>query len=332
MKKLGLLLSSLVLVFALAACESEPNTLSVYFVPSRDAAEILTATEPLKELLQRELAALGYDFDEIIIEVGTTYEAVGESMISGSADVGFLPGGTYAIYSVDGEVEVILTATRAGLNKDSANARDWNDGQPTTGDPNNQATYYRSLGVAGPSAQGRVLAGIINGGGSLSAADLSASTICVQSPTSGAGYVYPSIAIKELTGLNLGDLSNAVRSAGYGGAMSSLAAGQCDIAFIYADARRDYATQWTTDYGRTASIWAETDVVIVTPGIYNDTIAVSNATVDAGLKAALQTAFINIAADPVGIQVISIYSHQGYKRAVDSDYDGARSAQALLNN
>ena len=77
MKKVFLMLSALVLTLSLAACASEPETLTVYFVPSRDAAEILEATEPLKALLQAELAELGYDFDEIIIEVGTTYEAVG---------------------------------------------------------------------------------------------------------------------------------------------------------------------------------------------------------------------------------------------------------------
>jgi phosphonate transport system substrate-binding protein len=65
--------------------------------------------------------------------------------------------------------------------------------------------------------------------------------------------------------------------------MASLAAGNCDVATIYADARRDYAEAWTTTYGRSASIWAETDVVLVTDGIFNDTISVSNETVNAAL-------------------------------------------------
>jgi phosphonate transport system substrate-binding protein len=168
MKKLLTLFLASALVFGLAACQqdTEPvkDTLTVYFVPSRDAAQILEATAALPDLLKAELSKLGYDFKEVIIEVGTTYEAVGEGMISGSVDVGFLPGGTYALYSTEGKVEVILASTRAGLSKDSPNARDWNDGQPTAGDSSVQVTYYRSLVIAGPSATGRMLADKVNAG------------------------------------------------------------------------------------------------------------------------------------------------------------------------
>ena len=66
---------------------------------------------------------------EVEITVGTTYEAVGEGLEAGTIDVGLIPGGTYVLY--DDGAEVILTATRNGLSKDSDNAKDWNDGQPT---------------------------------------------------------------------------------------------------------------------------------------------------------------------------------------------------------
>lgn len=93
------------------------DALNVYFVPSRDPEEIVTATEPLSDLLKNELAGLGYDVDSVNISVGTTYEAVGEALSAGTADVGFIPGGTYVLY--DDGCDVILTATRDGLNKDS---------------------------------------------------------------------------------------------------------------------------------------------------------------------------------------------------------------------
>ena len=105
------------------------ETLKVAFVPSREPQEIITATEPLKELLKTELAKEGYDVGEVEITVGTTYEAVGEGLEAGTIDVGLIPGGTYVLY--DDGAEVILTATRDGLSKDSDNAKDWNDGQPT---------------------------------------------------------------------------------------------------------------------------------------------------------------------------------------------------------
>lgn len=39
--------------------------LSIAFVPSREPEEIITATEPLKEMLTAELAGLGYDVGEV---------------------------------------------------------------------------------------------------------------------------------------------------------------------------------------------------------------------------------------------------------------------------
>ena len=132
------------------------DTLKVAFVPSREPQEIITVTEPLKEMLKNELAALGYEVGEVEITVGTTYEAVGEGLEAGTIDVGLIPGGTYVLY--DDGAEVILTATRDGLSKDSDNAKDWNDGQPTEAS-DRQAVSYRALFIAGPSEKGKELAG-----------------------------------------------------------------------------------------------------------------------------------------------------------------------------
>src|SRR5690625_5195406 len=93
------------------------DKLSVGFVPSREPDEIITATEPLKDLLIEELATLGYDIGEVDISVGTSYEAVGEALSAGTMDIGLIPGGTYVLY--DDGAEVVLTATRAGLSIDS---------------------------------------------------------------------------------------------------------------------------------------------------------------------------------------------------------------------
>ena len=135
------------------------ETLKVAFVPSREPQEIITATEPLKQLLKDELAKEGYDVGEVEITVGTTYEAVGEGLEAGTIDVGLIPGGTYVLY--DDGAEVILTATRDGLSKDSDNAKDWNDGQPTEAS-DKQAVSYRALFIAGPSDKGQELAAKVN--------------------------------------------------------------------------------------------------------------------------------------------------------------------------
>lgn len=338
MKKLLVLLLVVMAALSLTGCKAKRESLSVYFVPSRDAAQILEYVAPLAEMLKLELFNLGYDIETIDVQVGTSYEAVGEGMDAGTIDVGFLPGGTYVIYSEDGNIDVILTATRAGLSKDFEDAKDWNDGQATTGDPEFQVGYYRSLVVAGPSTVGRALADKVNAGTALTWDDVSAAKWCVRSSSSSAGYIYPTIKLNDMFDKMLSDLpsTNRIQTSGYGASMAALAAGNCDVATIYADARRDYANAWTTTgeggYGRTASIWEETDVIIVTPGIYNDTISISKVTVDEKLAAALQQAFINLIATDAGKAVFAVYSHEGYTIAEDEDYDGERAAQAFLRS
>ena len=335
MKKLFLLVTVLFLSLSLAGC-AEEKVLTIYFVPSRDAAEILTATEPLKQMLIDELADLGYVYDKVEIFVGSSYEAAAEAMISGQAEIGFLPGGTYVLYSEGGEIDVALTATRGGLSKDSPNAKAWNDGLATEADAAYQVTYYRGLVIAGPSAKGQAVAAKVNSGADLVWADLSGLTWCVRSATSSSGYIYPNIYLMSMFDKTFDDLPSAqvIQTDGYGTSMGNLAAESCDVATFYADARRDYAAKWEDSaegFSRSASIWTETNVVIVTDPIYNDTISVSS-DITIGLKMAIQTAFINIAKTTEGKEIIAIYSHQGYKKANDSDYDNERIAQELLGN
>ena len=46
---------------------------------------------------------------------------------------------------------------------------------------------------------------------------------------------------------------------------------------------------------------------------------------------ALQNCFINIINTDEGKAIFDIYSHTGYAKAVDSDYDNSRIAMQLLN-
>ena len=305
------------------------ETLKVAFVPSREPQEIITATEPLKELLKTELAKEGYDVGEVEITVGTTYEAVGEGLEAGTIDVGLIPGGTYVLY--DDGAEVILTATRDGLSKDSDDAKDWNDGQPTEAS-DKQAVSYRALFIAGPSEKGQELAAKVNAGEELTWDDLNSANWSVMGTSSPAGYIYPALWLQDRYGKGISDLSSAVQSDSYASAFARLASGQVDILVTYADARRDYAERWNSELGREGSIWEETNVIGVTAPIYNDTISVSKNSeiMDADLIAALQDAFINIGNTEEGKAVIAIYSHNGYQKAQASDYDNERAAQKLI--
>ena len=319
-------------VFAPAAqvsAQEEIDKLTVAFVPSRDPEDIITTTEPLKQLLIDELAELGFNVGEIEITVGTSYEAVGEAMSAGTAEIGLIPGGTFVLFSDD--VEVLLTSTRAGLTKDSENPADWNDGEATeTSDE--QVTYYKALIIAGPSEKGQELAAKVNAGEELTWEDLDSANWAVMSSSSSSGYIYPTIWLSERYDKGVSDLSHAVQSESYASSVARLASEQVDIIVGFADLRRDYDEQWTTEMGREASIWEETNVIGVAPNVYNDTVSVSkNAEVMTDeLKAAIQQAFINISETEEGKAVIAIYSHEGYQPATSEDYDTEREAQKIL--
>lgn len=307
------------------------DTLSVGFVPSRDPDEIITATEPLKELLKEEMATLGYDIGEVDITVGTNYEAVGEALSAGTTDIGLIPGGTYVLY--DDGAEVILTATRAGLSIDSDDPKEWNDNKPTEAS-DEQATSYRALIIAGPSEKGQELADKVNNGEELTFEDVNSASWAVMSSSSPAGYIYPALWLDENYGKTITDLENVVQSDSYGSAFARLATGQIDVMVTYADARRDNEDKWQSEFDGEGTIWDDTNVIGVTPGIYNDTISVSKNSdiMDEDLKSAIQEAFMNIAETDEGKEVISIYNHEGYQEAESSDYENERKAQEMVKS
>ena len=344
MKKIFALLLALVMTMSLVACggnaandqqdgdaegSKKIETLKVAFVPSREPEEIITVTEPLKQMLKDELAAQGYEVGDVEITVGTTYEAVGEGLEAGTIDVGLIPGGTYVLY--DDGAEVILTATRDGLSKDSDNAKDWNDGQPTEAS-DKQVVSYRALFIAGPSAKGQELLTKVNNGEELTWEDLDSANWSIMGTSSPAGYIYPALWLQDHYGKGISDLASVVQSDSYASAFARLASGQVDVLVTYADARRDYAERWNTEFSREASIWEETGVIGVTAPIYNDTISVSKNSeiMTDEFIAALQNAFINIGNTDAGKEVIAIYSHNGYQKAQPSDYDSERAAQKLI--
>ena len=217
------------------------DTIKIGFVPSRNPDEIVTSTEPLKQLLKDELAKNGFEVENVEITVGTNFEAVGEGLASGTLDYGFIPSGTYVLFSDD--VEVLLTATRQGLNKNSAEPKDWND-KKATEPTDEQVTFYKGLVLAGPSAKGKELAEKVNKGEKLTWDDLNSAKWTVLSSSSASGYIYPTLWLKENFGKKITDLANVVQSDSYTNAMTRLAAEQVDIVVGYADLRRDNVDKW----------------------------------------------------------------------------------------
>lgn len=320
----------------------ELDSLKLQFVPSKDADVIITGTKNLDQLLIAALDKRGYKVNDVNISVGTSFEATGEALAAGTIDIGWLPGGTYALFSE--ETDVILTATRAGLSNDSEEPKTWNGDANATQRDGEPTTYYRGLIYATPSAYGKVLAEKANNGEKLTWEDLDKANWGVLKNSSSAGYIYPTLwLMKNYEGKKLTDLSNVtIVEGGYGSSFAQAAAESLDIIVAYADARNDYEASWKlptgeqdetkkAGLGRTDSIWNEIQVIGVTDPIYNDTVSVTKAKKEIynpEFIAALQDSFIEIIATEEGQKIFSVYSHKGYAKAVDSDYDVSRKALA----
>ncbi|MCF0109751.1 MAG: PhnD/SsuA/transferrin family substrate-binding protein [Erysipelotrichaceae bacterium] len=321
----------------------EMESLKLEFVPSKDADVIITGTANLPELLKAALAEEGYNVGNIEITVGTSYDATGEALSAGTIDLGWLPGGTYALYS--DEVDVILTATRNGLSNDSTEPSDWNGEANATKKDGPQVTYYRALIYAAPSAYGKELAAKVNAGEKLTWEELDKANWAVLKTSSSAGYIYPTMwLMNNYDGKKISDLSNVVVLDGYGTSFSQAAAESVDIIVCYADGRNDYEASWTlptnendetgkAGLGREESIWNELNVIGVTEGIYNDTVAITKAKEEVynpQFIEAVQNALINVINSDEGKAIFDVYSHTGYAKATDADYDGARAALSAV--
>ena len=336
----------MVIAFGVSAHAEEPvviDKLIVYFVPSASVDEMMTASEPLKGMLQEELAKSGFDVKEVDIGVGTDYAVVGEGMISGTIDVGFLPAATYVLYAEDG-VDVILCSTRAALSADTTNPVDWNGGD-VFNDSSKVAVGYRSLIYANVlTEKGADLVAKAEAG-ELTWDDVNSANWGLGNPGSGASYTYPSIWLNQNFGEGIGESKKTVENlehATFGGSYpdncESVILGQLDIYAGFADTRtNDYAVEgFKNAYPELAAEGKTVQdclkVIGVSDMIMNDTISVGTAEyMTPELKAALQQAFLNIIQTDEGKATVKPYSHTGYMIVDDSMFDGTRAALTIFD-
>lgn len=313
-----------------AASESvEIDTLRVCVSPYQDADILLAGLSSLGDNIKTEMAKEGVIINNVDLTVGTSYSVVGEALSAGTVDVGFVSGGTYVTY--DEECDVLLTALRQAINKDSLDPKEWNDGteEAFTDD---LTTYYRSVILAGPSAKGQELAAKVNAGEELTWEDLDGATWAVMGASSASGYIYPSLWLYNKFGKQISDLSNVVQSDSYTTSMSRLAAEQVDILVAYAHIRAKLGPTWDTDLGGTGNVYEQTAVLAVTDQIMDDTICVSknSPVVTEEFKKAFGNAMIRIGETEEGLETLKVLSHVGYRFADAKDYDPERAAQDML--
>lgn len=366
MKKLLVVLLSALMVFSLFGCtkkeetveSKEIDTLSIAFVPSKPADAILEAAEPLKELLKAKLLEKGYTVNNVDITVGDSFAVVGEGMIAGSIDVGFLNSTTYITYATGSSdsVVLLLEALRSGVGDatgrvifPSEGLTPWNEGITT--DASELANGYAGLvyvNIAtekGKDIYEKTL------DGTLTWEDVDSAKWNSSSVTSGSGFMYPSLWLDELFGTGVGqekktiaNLSNVVTDVAYSTMMDNLLAGQCDVIVGYADIRKDEASTVSFEAayaeeiaaGTYENVWDIIKIVGVSDFIMNDTISVANESVDPKMTpefcTALQETFLELAQTEEGLACVAPYAHAGYQVGSDSDYNGTRAVAELFKD
>lgn len=304
--------------------------LKIAISPYQDADTLRTKTEPLGKMLQAKLKEKGYEVQKITLNVGTSYNAVGEALSAGSADVGFISGATYVL--CDRDVDVLLTALREGIDKDTTDLSVWNNGQPDKF-TKNLVKYYRSALVVGPSPKGQALLAKVKRGEKPTWEELDSLNWAVMSPASASGYLYPSLWLKENYGKTLKDLSHVVQSDSYTTSTARLASGQVDVMVAYSHIRAKMEKDWQVKLGGTGSNWDQTGIIGVTGKIFNDTVSVSKTSKvmqDPAFRKALGEALIEIGKTEEGLKVLKTIGHKGYDWAQASDYDGERKIRKEL--
>ncbi len=329
MKKIITLVCVAIVALVLAACTPSGDVeITIAFVPSQNASQILTKTKALEALLEDEIE--GYNFK---ITVGTTYDAVVEGMLSGQIQVGFLTAQQYAAVTTEnpGKVEVMLTSIRSGYNFQFDDEGNEITDEATLIAAINSPSYDGSVDATKPVSSYYSMLLVKDDSDIEEVADLAGKLVGTQATTSGSGFVYPAVLLHEHNLSFVSGTPNAANGevqyqtlASHPASIDALMNDDVDAVFTFLDVR----TQKLNDY---PNIFTDTRVVALTPGIYNDTISVVK-DMDPALKTKLQNAFIEIAKTDVGKEAISVYSHTGYMIATDSQYDGERAVYLFKKN
>ncbi|WP_128895506.1 phosphate/phosphite/phosphonate ABC transporter substrate-binding protein [Longirhabdus pacifica] len=293
MKKLAVVGMSLMMTAGLlAGCgdDSEgsyvPEKLTVQFVPSQSAETLEAKAKPLEKLLGDRLGI------PVEVSVSTEYNTVVEAMNSKQVDVGFLPVSTYILAKEQGAADILLQANRFGVNDEDGTATD------------ELVDFYKSMVIVKKDS------------GIESIEDLKGKKVAWQNAVSPAGYIWPAMYLND-KGIDPQKDIEGVTVKGHDTAVLAVLNGDVDAAAIFQDARNIVM-------GDFPDVFDQTEVLFFTEKIPNDTITV-RPDMDQEWKDKVAEAFIDIGKDEEGHKIIKdIYSHEGYSKSDDSNFDIVR--------
>jgi phosphonate transport system substrate-binding protein len=289
------MVSILLSVILVTGCQKkeefvDPETLEVQLIPSRDAAYLDAQRLPLQQLLEAQLDK------SVNVTVATDYNALIEGMASEQIHVGLLATTAYVLAADEGVAEAILKSLRYDVDDLGRQLRD----QPLVSGYKSQLVAHKDSGIN-------------------SVKDLKGKKVAIASFTSTSGFVWPANLLadndldpeKDVEWVNVGGHDNAI---------TAVFNKEADAAFTFKDARSLFEKE-----SFHPELMDAVRLVTDTSEIPNDTISVIPR-LDPDLKEEVRQAFINLAKDAKGLEIIQkIYNHEGYAPAQDSDYNGVRT-------
>ena len=295
MKKLIALLLVLTMAVSFAACGGnadnggeETKAISIQFVPTN--LDGIDATTAEFEAYLAEILGI-----EVDVTVATDYTTIVEAMESGQVDVGIMPPAAYVQARTLGAAKSILSSTLVDYDENE---------QPVAG--SSTGTFKAEILVAADADID-------------SYEDLAGKNIAYLSVSSASGYIYP---IAEMKAANV-DLStcNLTAISDVTSAMKAVINGQVDACFVFEGARYVFNGAVTDDAGNAVDLFEALKVAKLSDGdIPNDAIAVLPS-MDDELKAQVTEAFLAMAADEKGLEIMSAWGHTGYVVSDEAAYD-----------
>lgn len=271
-----------------------PKSLTIQFVPSQAATKLQSRAKPLEKMLSKRLGI------PVHVSMSTDYNTVVEAMKSKKVDVGFLPPDGYVLAHKQGAADLLLQAERYGVKQPGGKAT------------NQLVKSYRA----------EIL--VKKGSKIKNWKDLKGKSISVQNPTSSAGYVFPVAELKQ-KGLDVTKSCKLVTVTGHDQAVLNVLNGDTDAAFVFEDARNIVKKD-------NPKIMSQVVPIYFTKPIPNDTISVIPS-MSKSFRKKLAKAFISVAKSKEGKKVIeSVYSHEGYAYAKDSDFNVIRKYDKIVES
>lgn len=271
-----------------------PKSLTIQFVPSQAATKLQARAKPLEKMLSKRLGI------PVHVSMSTDYNTVVEAMKSKKVDVGFLPPDGYVLAHKQGAADLLLQAERYGVKQPGGKAT------------NQLVKSYRA----------EIL--VKKGSKIKNWRDLKGKSISVQNPTSSAGYVFPVAELKQ-KGLDVTKSCKLVTVTGHDQAVLNVLNGDTDAAFVFEDARNIVKKD-------NPKIMSQVVPIYFTKPIPNDTISVIPS-MSKSFRKKLAKAFIAVGKSKEGKKVIeSVYSHEGYAYAKDSDFNVIRKYDKIVES